>query len=387
MARRKLRDRMIPVLPSSYPTMRPLSASEAIGPALERTRDVLARPFRLGTFLKLAAVAFFAEIGGGLNLNLPGRGGNLHGIPPVVRAFFVAFAIIFGVAALIVGLVFFYLSSRLQLVLLEIVATRQTFVAPVWRRYSAAVWRWIGLKVLFFLVALLLSLLFAAPIIFYIVTHHIGFGSFSNGNPFSALHLSQIIFFVAIVLILLLVIGIAYSLIRDLGLPFLALQGLGIPETLGRLWDVMATEPGPVALFILLRFVLGLAFGIAAELAIALALIVSLIPLVLVGGFLWAVLHNAGAGGIAVLIGCAILGGLIFLCWAVCVFIALIGPLLIFNQAYALYFLGGRFPLLGDLLDRSTLPPTYAYSPTFPQYPPPYYPPQPGPPTGPSPGQ
>src|ERR1035441_4972654 len=63
-----------PVLLSFCPAMRPLSASEAIGPALERTKDVLTRPFRWQTFLKLAAVAFFAEVGGGFNF--PSGAGN-----------------------------------------------------------------------------------------------------------------------------------------------------------------------------------------------------------------------------------------------------------------------------------------------------------------------
>ena len=75
------------------------------------------------------------------------------------------------------------------------------------------------------------------------------------------------------------------------------------------------------------------------------------------------------------LIGCAIFGALVFLCWAVCVVIAFMGTLLTFFQAYALYFLGGRYPLLGDLLDRSTPPPAYAYA----TQPPPYQPRRPGP--------
>jgi hypothetical protein len=56
---------------------------------------------------------------------------------------------------------------------------------------------------------------------------------------------------------------------------------------------------------------------------------------------------------------------------------------LTFGQAYALYFLGGRYPLLGDLLDRSTPPPAYAYPAGFPPTPPQYPPPQPGPPVAP----
>jgi hypothetical protein len=51
------------------------------------------------------------------------------------------------------------------------------------------------------------------------------------------------------------------------------------------------------------------------------------------------------------------------------------GSLLTFFQAYALYFLGGRYPILGDLLDRSTPPPAYAYAASFP------LPPQSGPPS------
>jgi hypothetical protein len=56
------------------------------------------------------------------------------------------------------------------------------------------------------------------------------------------------------------------------------------------------------------------------------------------------------------------------------------GSLITFFQAYALYFLGGRYPLLGDLLDRSTPPPAYAFAAAFPPSPPPYQPPPPEPP-------
>jgi hypothetical protein len=47
-----------------------------------------------------------------------------------------------------------------------------------------------------------------------------------------------------------------------------------------------------------------------------------------------------------------------------------LGAVLTFLDAYADYFLGGRYPMLGDLLDRST-------PPARPPYYPPYYPPPP----------
>ena len=100
-----------------------------------RTRDLMGRPFRLRTFLKIAAVAFFAEMGGGLNLNL-GRGSSnsLHQLPPAFLAFVVAFAVLLGLVSLVIGLILFYVGSRLQLVLLEMVATRFTIVGSLWNK-------------------------------------------------------------------------------------------------------------------------------------------------------------------------------------------------------------------------------------------------------------
>jgi hypothetical protein len=52
-----------------------------------------------------------------------------------------------------------------------------------------------------------------------------------------------------------------------------------------------------------------------------------------------------------------------------------IGPILTFLDAYAIYFLGGRYPMLGDLLDRSTplplAPPPYPAPTAYPAYTPP----------------
>jgi hypothetical protein len=355
--------------------MRPLSASEAISPALDRTKDLLARPFRWPTFFKLAAVAFFAELGGGFNFSVPGRGGGggVHDLPPAVLAFIVAFAVIIGLVSMVIGLILFYVGSRLQLVLVELVATRQTFVSPVWGRVGQSTWRWIGLKILYFLAALLLVGVLALPVILYFVSHH--------ALPrFDSFHIAEIILFVAAAIVLVLIIGVTYSLLRDFVLPFIALEDLGISESLRRLQYLLCVEPGAFALFILLRFILIIVFAIAAEMCIALVALISLIPFGIVGGGLWAALHNSGTGGKVALIGCAVVGGLIFLAWLVFLAISALGSVYTFSQAYSLYFLGGRYPMLGDLLDRSTPPPAYAYPAGFPppyQAPPPAAPPNP----------
>jgi hypothetical protein len=350
-----------------------------------RTRDLMGRPFRLRTFLKIAAVAFFAEMGGGLNFNF-GRSANMHELPPGVLAFVVAFAVLIGIISLVIGLILFYVGSRLQLVLLEMVATRFTFVGPLWSKYGSRTWRWIGLKLLFLLCILIVSLPFIVAVVLYCIHHAIGMGAFSGGvpfsglNPFAGLHLGHILLFIAavlLVLLVLLIVSVIYMLVRDLALPFLALEDLSISQSLARLRALIAAEPGQVILYIFLRFILGLVFTIAAEIAVFLVLLISLIPPGIIGVILWLSLRHAGTAGTVALIGFAILGGLVFLCWAVCVVIAFMGTLLTFFQAYALYFLGGRYPILGDLLDRSTPPPAYAYAFPTPQPPPPYQPPPP----------
>ena len=358
-----------------------------------RTRDLMGRPFRLRTFLKIAAVAFFAEMGGGLNSHIPGHSNGLHQLPPAFLAFVVAFAVLLGLVSLVIGLILFYVGSRLQLVLLELVATRFTFVGPLWNKYGSRTWRWIGLRLLLLLCFLIVLLPFIVAVVLYCIHHAIGMGAFtggvpfSGGNPFAGLHIAQVLLFIAALLLVLLIVSAIYMLVRDLALPFLALEDLTISQSLSRLCALIAAEPGQVLLYIFLRFILGVVFGIGAEIALVLVLLISLIPPGIIGVILWFSLHHAGTAGIVALIGFAILGGLIFLCWAFCVVISFMGTLLAFFQAYALYFLGGRYPILGNLLDRSTPPPAYAYAFPPPQPPPPYQPPPQTPQSEPPPSQ
>ena len=332
--------------------MRTLSASDCITPAIERTKSLLFRPFQWNTFLKLTAVAFFAEIGSGsFSFGSPGQHSHMPGISPAIRATIVALLLGISLVVLIVGLVLLYVSSRLQLVLVEAVATGQTTIAPLWRRYSRLTWRWLGLKLLFFLLfgAALLALF--APFILSMIKN-----APSGGRPPSAAFVSHIFLFISAILLVVLILVAAYILLRDFALPFLAFEDLPITEALGRLRAVIAANPGEIALYLLLRFLLGLVAAIAAEILIALVLVVSLIPFALIGGVLWLTLHHAGSVGMAALISSAIVGGLVLLLWMASVGIGLLGTVFVFTQSYALYFLGGRYPLLGNLLEPPQLP-------------------------------
>jgi len=332
--------------------MRPLSASECINPAIERTKSLLFRPFQWRHFLKLTAVAFFAEIGAGSSSFVSNRQpGKIPGVTPAIHGLILAALLVAFFATLVIGLIMLYLGSRLQLVLLEVVATRQTTIAPIWRKYSRLTWRWIGLKLLFFLLCALILLAALAPVMISMFRHMP-----SEGQPPSAAFFSHIVVFIAAIFLVVLVVGSAYLLLRDLALPFLALEDLSITDTLGRLRSVVTAAPGEIALYLLLRFVLSLVAALGAEILIFLTLLVSLIPFAIVGGVLWLAFHHAGTVGTAALIASAIVGGLVLLVWMAGVFIGILGTVFVFTQSYALYFLGGRYPLLGNVLELQQLP-------------------------------
>jgi hypothetical protein len=343
--------------PRFHASMRPLSASECITPAIERTKSLLFRPFEWRHFLKLTAVAFFAEVGAGTSSFVSNhQPGKIPGVTPAIHGLILA--VLFGLLlfTLVLSLVMFYVGSRLQLVLLEVVATRQTTIAPIWRGYSRLTWRWIGLQLLFFLLCGLILLAALAPFVISMFRHMP-----SGGQPPSAALFSHIVVFIGAIFLCFLVVGSAYLLLRDLALPFLALEDLPISGILSRLRAIVGAAPGEVALYVLLRFLLSLVAAIGAEILIFLILLVSLIPFAIIGGVLWLALHHAGTVGTAALIASAIVSGLVLLVWMACVCIGLIGVVFVFTQSYALYFLDGRYPILGNILE----PPQSAY-PTSP---------------------
>jgi hypothetical protein len=152
--------------------MNPLSAIDAISPALAHTRRLLWHPRNWRLMLKIGAVAVFAQMGGA-NFNGNSVPNNLGSGSPhtgdfphaAAMAAIVSIIIVAAVIGLMIGLAFFYIGSRLQFTLFEIVLRSDTTVAPIWRRYGAATWRWIGLKILFFLACFAVCAPFLIPII------------------------------------------------------------------------------------------------------------------------------------------------------------------------------------------------------------------------------
>lgn len=326
--------------------MQPLSAAGAITPAWERTRAHLLQDFSLRRYMKLTSVAFLASLGAGFNSNMNMRGGHsgLHNPVSAAVAAVAATALIAIVLAMIViGLVLFYVGSRMQFVLFETVVMRSSLIAPAWKRYARRTWRWIGLKLMLFLAGFVMML----PVLLPIFLTAIKPGRHMGGR---ALFVSFLGTF-SLMFLLILVLMVIYFLLQDFVMPVMALEDASIGACLGRLKTLFEQEPGAVLLYVLLRFILGILFTIITFIAWGIVIAISAIPFVIAGFALYLPLHKAGIAGLAVMVAGFFVMGLIAFAWALCTLIAFAGYKETFFQTYAVCFYAGRYPLLNSLFD------------------------------------
>jgi hypothetical protein len=356
--------------------MRPLSATDAIGPAWRHTSRILVAPQNWRLALKIGAVAFFAQMGG-CNSFSHSAGNHMHSAPSALLAGIIAIALVLVVVGLAIGLAFFYLSSRLQFVLFEVVLRSDTTIAPIWRRYGHATWQWMALKILYFLAALACAAPILVPILIHFV-HEMG-PSFHGFTPQDPVAVFVAIFeFISAIFFILILIGVAYALLYDFGLPSMALEATPMSVTVQRVWSLIRNEPGPVAFYVLMRFVLSIAGSLAADCILVIGALIALIPFGGVGLIAWLSLRHAGFTGHVLMIAIWVVLGLALFILLALAAVMLFGYVFTFLQAYALYFLGGRYPLVGAYLD-PFLPPPYPYSGVSP-VPPPSIPPMQPPP-------
>jgi hypothetical protein len=348
--------------------MRVLSATDAISPAWQHTNWLLLKPRSWRLLLKIGCVAVFAEMGGGFNFSVPGpMGSHSAQLPSFLSSAMMIGFVVIGVIGFLVGLALLYIGSRLQFVLFEVVLRRDTTVGPIWSRYGSLTWRWIGLKILFFLIALACALPIGIPVVLYFV-HVVQMVPPESSGPGSAQMVLAIFCFVAFILLFLIAVFSVYLLLSDFGLPCMALEDTSIGVTVRRVYDLFRAEPGQILLYILMRIVLAIACGLAAEIIVFGAAAIALIPLGCAALILWAALHHGATASHVLMIAGWVILGIIFLAVVLAAIFMVMGFVYSFFRAYALFFLGGRNPLVGAYLEP-------LLTPVQPPYPPSGYPP------------
>jgi len=354
----------------------PFSAVDAITPAFEHTKRQLFRPFRFGQWTRLAVVGLLAgELGsGGLN------GSNFHptrhpggwGIDPAIVIGLIAVIV---VAALVLGIVLMYISSVMRFVLFDSVLTRQCHIREGWIRRQGP-----GLRFFLWLLAYLLAVLAGMAVL---VGIPLGFAFAAGwlthpGDHVPPLALGGVVLFL-VLLIFFVAVAVIGVLTKDFVVPQMALEDIGAMEAWRRLWPMIMAEKGAYAGYIGMKIVMAIGAGIVVGIATVILGLIIAIPTVLLSilaiitgktaGLTW----NAYTITLAVVLGCVLLAGFLYL-------IALISvPVIVFFPAYSIYFFAARYPALSAVLYPAPPTPQIPPEATSPPFEPPPSPPTPEP--------
>lgn len=321
-----------------------LSATDAISPAIQRTREFLFRPFRLGTYLKLCLIACVTEASGGGNFNFSNPGhhtthAKFDFFPSLVFTPGLIGAIVAGsLALLVLGYVLFYLITRLRFAYFHCLIHNVKEIRPGWRLYRTPAIRFFWLNVKIGICCLVFFGLIAFPFVwgFWKLFRNVHAGAHFDIGLFLFLFLPLIP-----IVLLLIVISIALRVIlRDFMLPYFALENASAGAAWTGAWGHIKAEKAQFFVYALLRVFL----PAAATFVIALVLIFPAIFLAVM------ILLTGAATHIAFSHATIIAFVTIAVVIAMLVFVVLNGPVLTATRQYALFFYGGRYQLLGDIL-------------------------------------
>jgi len=340
--------------------MHAFSAADLISPAIKRTRWFLFQPFRWTTYLKLCLVAVLTEGGFGGNFNVPGcgHGGSasspanipsLHspnfGISPF------AIVVIAAIVVVLIGISFviFYLVTRLRFALFYSLVYRTREIGPGWNAYESQSWRFFLFSIAVGFVFLIALAVIAIPFLlgFYRIVVSTQAGEPLNWAGLFALLLPLIPIFL---LVVLLVIAL-HIILHDLMLPHVALENLTIGEAWKQVRMRIGSEKGTFALYALLRILLPFAAGVAALIAMLIPGIILVVLFAIPAAGLAAL--TAAAAGLARVLLMVVIAAIVLIGIAALfvLIVSVSGPIGIWSRNFALLFYGGRYQVLGNLID------------------------------------
>jgi hypothetical protein len=331
--------------------MKVFSASEAISPAIERTKRYLFEPFDWGMYLKLSAVACITE-GFSANLNLhshhatslPSGGSPIEHLPAEIVAAIIS-AVVVCVA---IGIIVFYLVTRLRFAYFHCLAHKTKLIRPAWTLYRTQTMRLFKASLVIWFVFLAILLLALLPFFFSffeLIRNANGGGHFDIAKFFLTL-----LPFIAIVIVLSLIAYIIDVVLHDFMLPHMALESASFGQAWAAVRPRIGEEKGSFFVYLLLRAVLPFVamIGVAIVAAIPLLIVFGAIGLAGMG------FHMALANGTGVIafirIAIEIAFGVTGAGLGLLVAFSLGGPVATWIRNYALLFYGGRYAALGEIL-------------------------------------
>jgi hypothetical protein len=331
----------------------PISAIDAVGPALQHTKEQLLHPFRGAEWVKLAFVGFLAgelSSGGcnGSSFRSPTRptSGQHFSFPHVNLLLYASLIALLIVLAVILWIVLLYVSSVMRFVLFDSIIAKRCEIRRYWSQRHGAGLRYFVWQLLFTLaMTVSMTVLVGIPAAFALAA---GWLKEPRQHLLPLILGGMLLFFVVVVFILLSLM--VHVLTKDFVVPEMALENITAIEGWRRLLPRLQSEKGSYAGYLGLKIVM--AFGAAVIVGIA-TFIVILVLLIPAGGFgVVAVMLGKTAGlswnlytiTLAVVVGCVVLAVLFFVMSLISV------PAIVFFPAYSVYFFASRYPPLDVLL-------------------------------------
>jgi len=331
----------------------PISATDAVTPAFQHTKEQLLRPFRAGQWAKLALVGFLAGelssggCNGGSGFHLPPhtRGGHLPlpNVNPVLLAALIALLI---VVAVVFWMLFLYVNSVMRFILFDSVIARRCEIRRSWGR-----WHWVGLRYFVWQLLFLFAMFVALTVLVAIpaaLAFAAGWLEYPHQHMIPLVLGGMLLFCVVMSSVLLTLV--VHVLTKDFVVPLMALENISAWEGWRRLLPMMRSEKGSYAGYLGMKIVMSLTAAMVVGIITVVVILILLIP---VGGFgVIAVLAGKTAGltwnlytiTLAVVVGCIVLAVLLYAVSFISV------PAIVFFPAYSIYFFASRYPALDALL-------------------------------------
>jgi hypothetical protein len=334
--------------------MTALSATQAIMPAIDRTRKFLFERFRWLTFLKLSLVAALTE---GVSIRLRYTvGPAAHPAPAAASAttfpdfishwlWLIGLLFVLGIPIAVFAL---YLITRLRFAFFHCLTHNSSEIRPGWTLYAQQSMRLFEVSLAVWAVFAVL----AGSMLYPIFNRYLSISTESgpNGlNDFStALAFGLSSFFTLFFLYVL--IWFADAILHDFLLPHMALENLSVGQAWEQFFSRAVSEPGAFTNYLSERFILpiiGFMFlSMGAAILGAILSGLAAVPL----AFMRSIVLSGSVSG--ALLAALVLLPLAILAFAFAVFVSicLAGPLATWIRTFALLFYGGRYKALGDLL-------------------------------------
>ncbi len=292
--------------------------------AFKRTRDLLWPP-DWGVWLRLAVIALF--VGGGISMpnifqHRSGSGDFMGGaagpFPDIALVVVLAVVVLLAVA-----LVWIFVGAVMQFVFVDMLSTGDIHIRQAFRERLGK-----GARLFIFEIIVTAIMIFAVMVL--------ALALFGSGGA-GAATLALLFVFIPVILIAALIFGLIFLLTTDFVVPIMIREDCGIIEGWRRLIGTISAGFWQVAIYIIVRFILGLIAAIGQTILIIVALVIIAIPFVLIGIVLLAALSAANYILLAVLL-------IPYLIIAIPVALLIAVPFITFFRYYSLLVLEGLIP-------------------------------------------